>query len=149
MNGNDFLTDPSGSRRFLPFEALEIDLEATKKIDMNLVWAEAYRLYKSGFQYWFSREEIVELKGNNENFEVSEPEYEFLMECFERVERNTPEEEHLTTAMIQYTLEKHFEVKLNPKKLGEALSKFKFIRYNKKTNNKPRYGYAVRRIKQE
>jgi hypothetical protein len=149
VNGNDFLTDPSGSRRFLPFEALEINLEATNSIDMNTVWAEAYHLFKSGFRYWFTKEEISELKSNNENFEVSEPEYELLLECFEQVERNHPEEEHLTTAMIQHTLEKHFEVKLNAKKLGEALSKLGFIRYGKKINGKPRYGYAVRRIKQE
>jgi predicted P-loop ATPase len=147
VNGNDFLTDPSGSRRFLPFEALEINLEATYSIDMNTVWAEAYRLFKSGFQYWFTKEEISELKSNNENFEVSEPEYELLMEYFERIERNHPEEEHLTTAIIQHALEKNFDVKLNAKKLGEALSKLGFIRYSKKINGKPRYGYAVKRIK--
>ena len=30
VNGNDFLTDPTGSRRFLPFEVLAIDIERAK-----------------------------------------------------------------------------------------------------------------------
>ena len=30
VNGNDFLTDPTGSRRFLPFEVLSIDIERAK-----------------------------------------------------------------------------------------------------------------------
>ena len=32
VNGNDFLTDPTGSRRFLPFEVLSIDVEKTKRM---------------------------------------------------------------------------------------------------------------------
>jgi hypothetical protein len=28
VNGNDYLTDPTGSRRFLPFEVVKIDIEA-------------------------------------------------------------------------------------------------------------------------
>ena len=32
VNGNDFLTDPTGSRRFLPFEVLSIDIEKAKRM---------------------------------------------------------------------------------------------------------------------
>ena len=32
VNGNDFLTDPTGSRRFLPFEVLSIDVEKAKRM---------------------------------------------------------------------------------------------------------------------
>ena len=51
VNGNDFLTDPTGSRRFLPFEVLSIDIERAKAISMNNVYAEAKALLKSGFRY--------------------------------------------------------------------------------------------------
>ena len=40
VNGNDFLTDPTGSRRFLPFEVLSIDIERAKGISMDNVYAE-------------------------------------------------------------------------------------------------------------
>ena len=32
VNGNDLLTDPTGSRRFLPFEVLSIDVEKAKRM---------------------------------------------------------------------------------------------------------------------
>lgn len=38
VNGNDFLTDPTGSRRFLPFEVEAIDIEAAKQVDINKVY---------------------------------------------------------------------------------------------------------------
>lgn len=41
VNGNDFLTDPTGSRRFLPFEVLAIDIERAKEISMDAVYTEA------------------------------------------------------------------------------------------------------------
>ena len=50
VNGNDFLTDPTGSRRFLPFEVLSIDIERAKAISMDSVYAEAKALLKSGFR---------------------------------------------------------------------------------------------------
>ena len=59
VNGNDFLTDPTGSRRFLPFEVLNIDLEAAKRVDMDKVYAEAVWHWKSGFQYWFDESKLL------------------------------------------------------------------------------------------
>lgn len=44
VNGNDFLTDPTGSRRFLPFEVLAIDIERAKEISMDAVYTEAKAL---------------------------------------------------------------------------------------------------------
>ena len=38
VNGNDFLTDPTGSRRFLPFEVLSIDINKAKAISMDTVY---------------------------------------------------------------------------------------------------------------
>ena len=61
VNGNDFLTDPTGSRRFLPFEVLSIDIKRAKAISMDSVYAEAKALLKSGFRYWFDDDEIAEL----------------------------------------------------------------------------------------
>ena len=44
VNGNDFLTDPTGSRRFLPFEALSIDINRARAVSMDAVYAEAKSL---------------------------------------------------------------------------------------------------------
>jgi predicted P-loop ATPase len=51
VNGNDFLTDPTGSRRFLPFEVLSIDIQNALAIDMDNVFAEIMWLYENGAHY--------------------------------------------------------------------------------------------------
>ena len=38
VNGNEFLTDPTGSRRFLPFEVLRIDKPTAESIHMDNVY---------------------------------------------------------------------------------------------------------------
>ena len=83
VNGNDFLTDPTGSRRFLPFEVLSIDIERAKAISVDNVYAEAKALLKSGFRYWFD-DEIAELYRESEDFQVQTAEMELLLRCFEK-----------------------------------------------------------------
>ena len=145
VNGNDFLTDPSGSRRFLPFEVKNIKLVESQKIDMDAVWAEALQLFRKGFRYWFTKEEINEINNNNQEFEVTDIETEFLLELYEVIPRNSPESEELTSSIILYNLEAHFKTKLSGKKLGDALNKLKFVRFGKKVNGSSRYLFAVKR----
>ena len=45
VNGNEFLTDPTGSRRFLPFEVLRIDKPTAESIRMDNVYSEIMYLY--------------------------------------------------------------------------------------------------------
>ncbi len=78
VNGNDFLTDPTGSRRFLPFEVLAIDIERAKAISMDAVYTEAKALLKSGFRYWFNDDEIAELYRESEDFQVQTAEMNYL-----------------------------------------------------------------------
>ncbi len=70
VNGNDFLTDPTGSRRFLPFEVLSIDIDRARAVSMDAVYAEAKSLLQSGYRYWFDDEEIAELYRESEAFQV-------------------------------------------------------------------------------
>lgn len=44
-NSYDYLNDPSGNRRYWPFESTAIDIEALRK-DRNQLWAEAVHWYK-------------------------------------------------------------------------------------------------------
>ena len=87
VNGNDFLTDPTGSRRFLPFEVLSINIERAKAISMDNVYAEAKALLKLGFRYWFDDDEIAELYRESEDFQVQTAEMELLLRCFKSQRR--------------------------------------------------------------
>ena len=145
VNGNDFLTDSSGSRRFLPFEVKSINLEESQKINMDAVWTEALQLYQSGFRYWFTKEEIDVINDYNQDFEVTDIETELLLELYEVTARNSPESQELTSSIILFNLETHFNTKLSGKKLGDALKKLKFVRFGKKVNGFARYLFAVKR----
>ena len=91
VNGNDFLTDPTGSRRFLPFEVLSIDIEKAKAVSMDNVYAEAKALLNIGFRYWFDDEEITELYWESEDFQVQTAEMELLLRCFEKPTEDNPQ----------------------------------------------------------
>jgi predicted P-loop ATPase len=65
-NNLEILTDYSGNRRFLTFEALTIERE--KSVPIDSVYAQAYALFKDGFRYWFDREDIGKLEVSNERF---------------------------------------------------------------------------------
>ncbi|SBW01621.1 conserved hypothetical protein [uncultured Dysgonomonas sp.] len=84
VNGNDFLTDPTGSRRFLPFEVIRIDIDKALSINMDHVFSEIMYLYRQGVRYWFDDKEIEELHRLSSGFHVQTVEYEMLMQGFEK-----------------------------------------------------------------
>lgn len=146
VNGNDFLTDPTGSRRFLPFEVLEIDIEATKAIDMREVYREVMYLYKSGYRYWFNDSEIEELHRQSAEFHVQSIEYEMLIKAFEHPPQGMEESYFMTTMEIINYLSIHTYVKFSEKRMGEALHKSGFERKSKRINGTPVYGWVVCKV---
>ncbi len=146
VNGNDFLTDPTGSRRFLPFEVLSIDINRAKAISMDSVYAEAKALLKSGFHYWFDDDEIAELYRESEDFQVQTAEMELLLRCFEKP---TEDENYLlmTTTEILTYLGIYTHQPLLAKRMGEALKKAGYIKVSKRRNGgNPIYVYKIRKI---
>ena len=146
VNGNDFLTDPTGSRRFLPFEVLSIDIERAKAISMNNVYAEAKALLKSGFRYWFDDDEIVELYRESEDFQVQTAEMELLLRCFEKPTEDESYSLMTTTEILTY-LGVYTHQPLVAKRMGEALKKAGYIKVSKRRNgSSPIYVYKIRKI---
>lgn len=147
VNGNDFLTDPTGSRRFLPFEVVKIDLDAVSKIRMDNVFSEVMWLWENGERYWFVDEEISELHRISQQFQVQTVEYEMLMQGFHIPEEG--EEIYLTTARVLSYLQVYTGVRLSEKRMGEALNKAGFERVSKRLNDfsSPVYCYKVKKVK--
>ena len=146
VNGNDFLTDPTGSRRFLPFEVLSIDIERAKAISMDKVYTEAKALLRSGFRYWFDDDETAELYRESEDFQVQTAEMELLLRCFEKP---TEDENYLlmTTTEILTYLGIYTHQTLLAKRMGEALKKAGYIKVSKRRNGgNPIYVYKIRKI---
>ena len=146
VNGNDFLTDPTGSRRFLPFEVLSIDIEKAKRISMDNVYAEAKALLKSGFRYWFDDDEIAELYRESEDFQVQTAEMELLLRCFEKPTEDESYSLMTTTEILTY-LGIYTHQPLVAKRMGEALKKAGYIKVSKRRNGgSPIYVYKIRKI---
>jgi predicted P-loop ATPase len=145
VNGNDFLTDPTGSRRFLPFEVVEIDINKAKNIDMNKVWAEAYKLFLSDFKYWFSEEDMEALNKNNEAFQVESTEYQLLNEYFIPCKDKELGSEYLQPAVLQAELEEKTKYRLSQKKIGEALNRGGFEKCQKTSNKIKAWVWIVKR----
>lgn len=58
-NGDDFLDDASGERRWLPFKVGEIDLAAIRR-DRDQLWAEAAVLFRRGGVAWQTAFELAQ-----------------------------------------------------------------------------------------
>ena len=146
VNGNDFLTDLTGSRRFLPFEVLSIDIERAKAISMDNVYAEAKALLKSDFRYWFDDDEIAELYRESEDFQVQTAEMELLLRCFEKPTEDESYSLMTTTEILTY-LGIYTHQPLVAKRMGEALKKAGYIKVSKRRNgSSPIYVYKIRKI---
>lgn len=148
VNSNDFLTDPTGSRRFLPFEVLAIDIDRAKSIPMDAVYSEAKTLLNEGFRYWFNDEEIIELHRNSEAFQVYTTEMELLLRYFTfPTEAETATKRfYMTNSEIVGYLSCYTRQPLSTKRMGEALRKAGYTRECRRINGNPVYVYAVRKV---
>lgn len=139
VNTAQFLNDTTGSRRFLCFEVEHI--EYTHKIDINKVYAQAVKLYKSEFRHWFNQEEIKEINQNNEQYQLRSPEEELLLTWFESATKETAQYFLNTTQILQMiTNRANLNISdASVTKLGKALRKHGYNRIMR--NNS--YVYAV------
>lgn len=145
VNGNEFLNDPTGSRRFLPFEVIDININAAQALDMNAVWSQAVHLYRTKQRYWFNDDEINELNKHNENFSMISNEEQLITYYFSNlvpIGINTGLK-FMPTAIIQQELEKYSRLRISAKKIGEALIKLGYKKDRKIINKNYSYGYWV------
>lgn len=131
VNQIEFLTDPTGSRRFLAFSAADIDLEAAKRINIDEMWAEAYNLYQAGERYWFEKQEIQELSEANSAFEVSVIENELIKQYLlpHPPDWSATGYEWQTFEILNYLKSETGITNLSERKLGQFLTKNKFKKY--------------------
>ena len=64
-NANDYLRDPSGSRRFWPVRVNQVEIVSLKR-DRELLWAEAVHAYRSNQPWWLDNE-ITELAAQEQS----------------------------------------------------------------------------------
>lgn len=131
VNTAQFLNDTTGSRRFLCFELENIEYQ--HEVDINLCYAQAYKLYQNGFRHWFNQEEIKNIDANNEQYQLKSPEEELLLIWFEPSEKQSADY-FFTTTQIAQVLSSRANLNITEttiRKIGMALKKHGFTRISK------------------
>ena len=89
------------------------------------IYSQAYALYRQGFQYWFSPDEIRHLARHNEQFETASLEKELIDQYFRRPEGQEPGE-FLPVSMALQIVGANITQKLSTVLLGRAFVEMGF-----------------------
>ena len=130
-NNTQFLSDPTGNRRWLPFEVESILSPREHPFHYEGIYAQALSLYTSGFQYWFTKEEIQELNRHNKQFETPHLEHE-LVDLYFRRPIDNELGEFISVARALQMICNGISQKLSAVNVGRAFSDlgFKRVRTN-------------------
>ena len=130
-NNTQFLSDPTGNRRWLPFEVESILSPREHPFPYEGIYAQALSLYTSGFQYWFTKEEIQELNRHNKQFETPHLEHE-LVDLYFRRPIDSELGEFISVARALQMISNGISQKLSAVNVGRAFSDlgFKRVRTN-------------------
>lgn len=145
VNRKEFLTDSTGSRRFLSFEVLNIDIDDAKKINMDNVYSQALHLLNEGFQYWFAPDEIKHIEANNSTFKANTIEEELLLRYYSPPNGSNGSKFYTTTD-IKTRLEENTKQRISLHKLGEALIKLGYEKQQKRFGEARAWVYEVNEI---
>lgn len=152
-NKTEFLNDETGSVRWLCFELTDkINFEYKTQIDINLIWAQAYSLFKSGFKYELSPEEIAENEIANSEYRIITTEQELIQSVFLPGSKDKLGSKFKTASDIKIMLAYDFptEKNINISSIGRALKILGFERVSRRDEHKgtPVKGYFVMYIGQ-
>lgn len=137
-NNLQFIDDDTGTRRWLPFEVISIKSPLEYRIRHEEVFAQAYKLYLSGFHYWFSDEEMKLIERHNERFQVPKREQELISKYY-RVPHNEEKGVFVSSTEIMQTIGGPLTTQLTSNKLGRAMTALGF----KAMRSHGRRGYNV------
>ena len=143
-NNREFLSDLSGSRRWLPFEVESIQNPFHTTLPYDLMYAQAKYLAESGtFTYWFDSDEIAVLEQHNEEFRSRAGEEELLPILFD-----VPAEgkgEFMTTAQISERLVTYGGIKkpMAMSQLGKVMLKAGFTPVRRRLSHTVVRGWLV------
>ena len=126
-NNTQFLSDPTGNRRWLPFEVESIVSPRDHPFPYEGIYSQALALYKSGFQYWFTKEEIMQLNNHNRKFEAPHLEQE-LVDLFFRKPLDHEHGEFMSVARALQIISSGISQKLSAVNVGRAFVDLGFKR---------------------
>ena len=137
-NNVQFLNDPTGNRRWLPFQVDTIMSPRMFPFNYEGIYSQARRLYRDGFQYWFSQDEIQRLNSHNRQFETPRLETELVDVYFRKPDEHETGE-FMPVARAMQIIGGNTTQKLSPVMIGRAFTE---LGYECRRTNHSR-GYIV------
>lgn len=124
-NLEEILNDITGNRRNIVIDFQGYDFEAYNSVDKTALFMEAYQLYKSGYKYELSKEDILYLNKHDYKYTTPSTAKELIQKYFNPTtkEKGTP----LTATDILVYIEAESRQKLSPIIVGRELKALGFI----------------------
>lgn len=147
-NDLEFLTDVTGSVRWLIFSVVDIDFSYVNA-PIDLVWSAAYQLYLNGYPAEMTPDELRQSAKRNETFSVTSAEEDYILRHFTKADEGCHHTDegchHFSATMIMdYLNDRHPAAHLRSvDKIGKAMQKLGYQRIAKKINGTVRRGYSV------
>ena len=126
-NGINILHDITGNRRFLCQNVLSIDY-LLKGINHAQLYAQAYQLFRTGFQYWLSPNEQALVESQNARFRDMSLEEELVTTYYEVCQDGDTNAKRMQAQEIAISLQGKVSYgKLSPIVIGKVLSSKGFV----------------------
>ena len=147
-NKAEFLTDVTGSVRWLCFTVREINWNYIKEIEIDRVWAQAYQLYLSNFHYEMTAKEIRENEIMNNQYKTISPEVELVQKFFSPGTKEDHDKFMTATDIChQLALNISGNLRISPVEIGKALKLLGHIQTQVRRNETqtfPEKGYYIK-----
>jgi len=143
-NNSEVLRDNTGSRRFLMLSIS--DIKNDNPVDISLVWAQAFTLYKSGFKYWFSGDDIQIIEKNNDYYTSSAMGDDLLIMHFRKPDGRSAVSYLSATQIVTMLSQKYIKWNINDsvkRAVGTMLSKLGYKKVMKRVLGTPQWLWEV------
>jgi hypothetical protein len=146
-NKAEFLVDETGSVRWLCFGVREIDWAYKSDIDINVVWSQAYQLYKSGFKYEMTVHEILDNELANSKYKTTTIEFELIQKFYSPATKDRFDQFYTATDLCEnLAIRTDGKLKISPVEIGKALKFLGFTQTQKRWHEEQRFpvkGYYI------
>lgn len=144
-NNIEFLTDVTGSVRWLCFEIESINFDYTKNIPVDRFWAQALYLLKTGFKYQLTPEEIAQNELANTKYRQISIEEDLIQKKYSPGNIDDHNAFYSSTEILE-ELRIAFpplSKDLHSIRIGKAMQALGFTKLSKRENAGSRKGYYV------
>ncbi|MFN8285484.1 MAG: VapE family protein [Chitinophagales bacterium] len=131
-NKDEFLTDETGSVRFLCFELTDrIDFRYKTEVAIDNIWRQAFALYKGGFNYELTLDEVRENEQANRKHQIITAEMELIQSKYLPASKGANNAEFMTATDIQKAIIiDNLAVRVSAPAIGRALKLLGFQKVN-------------------